>query len=615
MALAAISGSAQSAPVRPRTIPPLIAYGDSAALAANPSVGALLSSLPPCQPGGLQREPSFAAGLADARALLSFGQSRLGLRRLAAARFTGNPGRAEVTAAGLVTGNAPAAALAALLDAQTRAPRDGTLLVNASALLSALGRPGDALALLDRARQLGGLQGAPLGVPEHAVELNNRGLALLGLGRFSAAAGALGAAARLAGPVLSEAEINLAQALKCQHKPRAAAHAMLAGSYRKRYSLVVTPPIEAPSASGLGLTSPGAPNALAKLTYPATPADAEAANVAFEALDQRDGQQQAKLVAQITTLAGQLNADLQHASPITQRRTANLLRLAAGVGGPTAGPIGLPAPVEAARQAELAYTNQEFGPSAPIAKTCAGVVGTAIQACLHNVCAPALDAAHSNWLARMKALDVAARQAAVARANAAFPAIANLTDPAHQLAEDYVLNFDLTLTSVLTGEAENWDASAADTYGNPTTGLICANVSPTGDDGASGGVLGGPGPCSSSLAAHKLVLNLDVVALKVNCESVEAVIESPGLFGPFVSLEFNFSRNTVTAFIGAKVGGGAVPGELQGGIYVRGGAGGIQDFGLRGSISATTGFIEHGVSTDIVLAGAVATIPSPFAAQ
>lgn len=494
------------------------------------------------------------------------------------------------------------------------------MLINASALLSGLGRPSDALALLDRAQQLASPHGTPLGIPERAVELNNRGLALLGMGRYAAAAGALSAAVRLGGPTLSEAEVNLAQALHCQNKRQAAFHALLAGSYRRRYDLVVTPPIEAPSAAELGLGSPGgASNTLPTLTYPPTPADASAANADFEAIDQRDGQQDGQLASQITTLFAQLTTELQHASLITQRRTGNLLRLAVGYGGPTAGPIMLPAQVEAARKAEHDYTNQEFGQDGEITQVlqqCDALSGSAVRACLHDQCAPKLDDAHSNWLALMEALDNAARKAALAEGQTAAPALANLTDPAHQLAEDYILHSDLVLTSLLTGEAENWDALAGQTYGDPTTGLICDNISPTGAFGASGGVGGGPGPCSDAAAAHKLVLELEIVELKLSCQSVEAVVESPGLIGAFGSLEYNFYGKTVTAFVGVKAGGSGIPAEVQGGIFVKAGADGIQDIGARGSLSENTGFIEHEVSKDFIsLAGAIAPTPLPTAAQ
>ena len=615
-----VADSASAAPRRPRPphpTPPPIYYGDSAALPAHPTVSGLLATLPPCVPSGFMREPSFDAATVDARALVSIGGGARGLRTLAAVRFTGNPDRAESTAAGFVAASAPAGALAALLDAQPHAPRDATILVNASALLSALGRPGDALAFVDRANQIAGLRGQPFGVPERAIALNNRGLALLGLGRYSAAAGALGSAVRLAGPVLSEAGVNLAQALNCQHKRPAAFRALLAGSYRRRYDLVVSPPIEAPSAGELGLTASGAPNALPKLTYPPTPADAAGANEVFQALDQRDGQQEASLVSQITTLSARLNAELQHASPITQRRTGNLLRLAVGYGGPTAGVIKLPAAVEAARQAEHDYTNQEFGPNSPIAATCRGVVGEAIRACLVHVCAPALDQAHSNWLARMKALDGAAREAAVAYGQSAGPALANLTDPAHQLAKDYILHFDLVVTSLLTGEAENWDANAADFYGSPTTGLVCADESATGAYGADGSAGGGPGPCSSALAAQKLVINLQIAKLKISCESVEASVEGPGLIAPFISLKYAFYGKTVTIFAGGKIGNnfGPLSGSAKAGFYITGGVNGTQDFGVRGSISGTIGSVESGVSRNWSLAGAVAPTPTPFAGQ
>jgi len=135
-----------------------------------------------------------------------------GEKTLAAARYSGTPGRADVFAAAAAGDRAPAAGLAALLDARRRAPKNALLLVNAAAMLTELGRPADALAFDDQAARLGPVEGAPLGVSNKAVELNNRGFALLGMRNYAAAVTTLKAAVRAGGRLLSEASINEAQA-------------------------------------------------------------------------------------------------------------------------------------------------------------------------------------------------------------------------------------------------------------------------------------------------------------------------------------------------------------------------------------------------------------------
>ncbi len=169
------------------------------------ALGTALSGLPRCAAGRPEREPTFARALADAQRMFK-GAAAGGEKTLAAARYSGTPGRADVFAAAAAGDRAPAAGLAALLDARRRAPKNALLLVNAAAMLTELGRPADALAFDDQAARLGPVEGAPLGVSNKAVELNNRGFALLGMRNYAAAVTTLKAAVRAGGRLLSEAQ-------------------------------------------------------------------------------------------------------------------------------------------------------------------------------------------------------------------------------------------------------------------------------------------------------------------------------------------------------------------------------------------------------------------------
>ncbi|SMB78300.1 tetratricopeptide repeat protein [Deinococcus hopiensis] len=108
----------------------------------------------------------------------------------------------------------PRAALALLLAGHRAKPRDAMTLVNLAGVLTLAGLPREAIAVLDRAGELGGKLPAPGGVPGQAIALTNRGHAFLGLGRWSEAQTPLKQALSLA-PDLSEARVNLSKALLC----------------------------------------------------------------------------------------------------------------------------------------------------------------------------------------------------------------------------------------------------------------------------------------------------------------------------------------------------------------------------------------------------------------
>lgn len=107
----------------------------------------------------------------------------------------------------------PRGALALLLAQQRAKPKDAMTLVNLAGVLTLSGLPREAIAVLDRAAELGKLPN-PGGVPGQALALTNRGHAFLGLGRWSEAQAPLKQALALA-PDLSEARMNLSKALLC----------------------------------------------------------------------------------------------------------------------------------------------------------------------------------------------------------------------------------------------------------------------------------------------------------------------------------------------------------------------------------------------------------------
>jgi tetratricopeptide (TPR) repeat protein len=109
-------------------------------------------------------------------------------------------------------------AAATLLVAHELDEDDATLLVNLAAIANSQGLPGVALALLDAASKLKTNDGdSPMGMREGASMLNNRGHALLLLGRYDEAEKPLRQALEMS-PEMSEAARNLVHALIKQGK-------------------------------------------------------------------------------------------------------------------------------------------------------------------------------------------------------------------------------------------------------------------------------------------------------------------------------------------------------------------------------------------------------------
>ncbi|PYE53115.1 hypothetical protein DES52_11099 [Deinococcus yavapaiensis KR-236] len=133
--------------------------------------------------------------------------------------LVGAPGKQATNAtsadvAATLAANSPRAALALLLARHRSQPKDAMTLVNLGGVLTLAGLPREAIAVLDRADELGGTLPSPAGVPGRAIALTNRGHAFLGLGRWSEAQTPLKAALSIT-PDLSEARMNLSKALLC----------------------------------------------------------------------------------------------------------------------------------------------------------------------------------------------------------------------------------------------------------------------------------------------------------------------------------------------------------------------------------------------------------------
>ena len=574
-------------------VPPLVSYGDSQSVLPDEPVAAALSGLPACTGGAAVQEPTFPQALADAGAMFK-GPAVQGRKALKAGEYSGTPGRAEVFAAGAAVAGAPEAGLAALLDAAHGAAHDPMLLVDASVFLSELGHPADALAFVDQAQKLGPAKAAPLGLSDTAAELNDRGFALLGMHRYADALKALETAVRAGGRLLSEASINEAQALACTGQREQAFHALVAGAYRQSYDLVEddetsgTATQEQPPPSQLGFTSPdGPPDVLPTLKYPTSAAEARSAHAGFTALTKYLLDQVSGIQHQESSQSLALYKHLQHVSPLTRQRTNEILALVSEA-GPNEPALKQAYDAAATAQDNIDTFGLQFSGQEPKSRC----------------------GSHGQWLSLVQTWDTKIRQYVAAVSEYEAPLVAELGNPlAHELAlESIRVGDDLELT-LLTNTVTNWTAGE--------TGCQQPSTMPAPTD--QGAQAGDPGDCPATVPpGHKLLLKIpDLVNITVDCESVEAVVEGEGLVAPFISGEHTFQGET-TIFGGAKAGVdlGPLGGELQEGFYVKSGASGVEDWGVRVSASgsATGGpvLIEYGSSVDISLVGSISYIPTAF---
>src|SRR3954447_17561636 len=160
------------------------------------------------------RKLGAAKALAAARQLLVKKGGRRAVAKLLKARALAAPATAETDALAAIAAGKPGAALAALIPALQKHPKDPLLLASASVLMTDVGKPTEGLALADAALKAHAGANGPMGISTAAVALNNRGLALLGLNRYDDAVAPLTQALSKA-PLLAEARRNLAVAFLC----------------------------------------------------------------------------------------------------------------------------------------------------------------------------------------------------------------------------------------------------------------------------------------------------------------------------------------------------------------------------------------------------------------
>ncbi len=199
-----------------------------------------------------QSPVALKQAIANAQARLNRDASPAAIAGLRKSPLSKSARSLQAAAVAAVVAGKPAAALAALLTAYDKEPRNPSVLVSLAGLLARLGMPSEALAFLDAADKLGASYPAPVGLKGQAIALNNRGYALLLLKRWKEADVVLRKAVALE-PQLTEAARNLAYVLSQEDEKEEARKFFVMSVWRVRPQRLVCG--GATSKSG----TPGAP--------------------------------------------------------------------------------------------------------------------------------------------------------------------------------------------------------------------------------------------------------------------------------------------------------------------------------------------------------------------
>lgn len=574
--ICAVTGPSPSAPGGGGGETAIVAFSDPSALdQANWDAQLPLLEMA-CRSAQPQEQPSFENAMAGVRSWLDSATGG-GLSALEASGEFADESIASAGAAELVTGGEFAAALALTLQAHRAEPDDPRHLVNASGLLTVLGRPGDAAAFLDQAATMRPPDVTPMGIDQAAVTLTNRGLALSSEGRFTEAADVLRSAVAQ-DPNLAEAADNLAQAEVCLGRG-SAAFAM----------------VRQPRRNQLSRLPPGQPGTLPDLKLPARPAD----TVALSAMYQRfvddwinrilarterrsalltegqtryDSRASLARVQSIQSLIGLVEGlpEIQALSDEASARADEVARITFDMWG-TAGALEL--------------KGYECGPS---------------MACLRDWCIPETQQRHAQWRGAFDSYETALRDAYAAMAERQNALAGLVADPVwfEILSLDLQDSADRWFYGYLVGDALGWSRLTALNKG------LCflgegedAGIPPEEPEPDAT-------PCDPESYPQGLMPAIRFpgarakLSISARCEEIRVEISGPGidrlgLLRPFAQVKG--TGKGLTVFAGVKAGLNMEPVSLSsklGAYWTVDYEGNVVDYGVRvapGSASLESG--------------------------
>ncbi|GGL94920.1 hypothetical protein GCM10010840_36210 [Deinococcus aerolatus] len=584
-----------------------------------------------CRPDASAQAPKdFAAALAQADAA-AYAKVPNAPKVKATLQQSSEDHNLATAAAGMRSGR-PQAALAALLAVYQRHPQSPDVLVNVAATLNSLGLPALSLAFLQQAEGLKVPYARPLGWDGRAIALNNRGYALLLLGRWKEAETVLQDAVKRE-PLLSEAKRNLAWALLCQNLDKQAAQQYRLGLRRAPSTaqanqtdipLEQLPPGTKPALETLTVRreslalfdlSKGKKGKLPDLKIPDNSQTAAEMQQAFLEKVMREGEKEITLALRRDGLQAEAEIRLNaYTNPVSKQRAEDLLYAIEMVNFE-------PAVQKAYRQMTIAHDELlDAVGKAPVSEAVLTrmyeILGTQEQAealpLIHAMCLPEFEAHYNKIEARVHNYDHDFRQYFSLAHQYRSALATNIQDAKVHAFADAIIQTELQ-SAFVTLMGAHVMAYATGVYREAVcltapSVAVSVTVSSAPEESTSA--------CPDELKGLKVSLEWQMLNISMTCENVEITVATAGPLGAFTKVNKTFLGSTTVA-IGVRA-GVSVP-VVQAGAGVEAGvyltvdrAGGLQDVGIQGAASAGLGLVHASgplsVSKDVAGVGAGVTL-------
>lgn len=583
----------------------MYAYSDAAVLQPNAMVQPLLAAQKPllCQAKAAVQPLTPAQALQNGWNYLA---QKVGAANIAAFRSSpdlASPGLARAFALAALADSRPDGALAGMLQAHDLDPQSPITLVNAAGMLVSLNMPNEALALLDAAASMPGPMETPMGIPGEELAANSRGYALLQLGQWAAAEVVLRPLAE-SGTELSEARLNLSQALLCQNKDDEAMRFYRLGSRRMMWDVAeygeeiegIRPPVELTlnRAAGKLFTLP-------PLGVMNTPSQAVSVWQHTNDLINQG-------IARTTELNDliEANSDLRNArplpGPLTMARFNNIYVTAmrAQYEPDIQAMYQAAADQETAMNALRDQQDEEWLALADLFPDW----GAYTAACRSTVTGHL-----SVWLTEYFQFEDLLAQYTAAKYAAMTATAAHLSDPLNHEFVSLMIEHDME-TDV------DWRLHVLNSYAGTIWAhwSYCEGIQETAPTEASEPAFEWAAQCPAALTRNKMGLNLipNILQFRVSCEVLEVEATGPGWLTIFGQVTVDFRNKTTTIFAGGKIKSppGAVQLGINEGFYVSVGESGVKDLGMKVSTSTDVGAdqfvgVVDGPSVELGVAAAV----------